>query len=216
MGPVEEVLDRYVKRITECIPEQRDDCKRCVEQIARIFACELTEVVLEAYTDVVTGLPVRRLFEKMKEREVELARRKSLPLSIIFIDLDNLKMVNDLCGHRTGDRYLKSIADILRTFVRRSDMVFRYGGDEFLILAHTEVCGAEKLVKRILSEIEGLPNFCDRGGTAVRPSVSVGIAEVDVFAGVKGLEEAIELADKRMYADKKRKREGNFTDEERA
>ena len=87
-----------------------------------------------ATTDSLTGCYNRRFFDDVIDRELERHRRHKIPLSLLFIDVDRFKGVNDALGHEAGDRVLESIAGFLMQHVRRSDYLFRWGGDEFLIL----------------------------------------------------------------------------------
>jgi diguanylate cyclase (GGDEF)-like protein len=151
-------------------------------------------------TDALTGCRNRRYFDEVIGREIQRHSRYQIPLSMLFIDIDRFKAINDTLGHEAGDRVLQRVAAFLIRNVREADYVFRWGGDEFLILiscTESEAIrkGAElKVAFAVSSDAAALP----RG-----VNVSVGAAEVvpeanDVMAVVK-------LADERMYADKKRR-----------
>ena len=85
-------------------------------------------------TDALTGCRNRRFFDDVIGREIQRHRRYRIPLSLVFIDIDRFKVVNDTLGHEEGDRLLQQVADFLIRNVREADYVFRWGGDEFLIL----------------------------------------------------------------------------------
>lgn len=103
-----------------------------------------------AMTDALTGLLNRYGLQRALQREQAEARRYQRPLSCLLIDLDNFKYVNDTFGHAAGDSALQQIADILSKAVRGSDMVFRYGGEEFLVLLpETNLEGAAALAEKI-------------------------------------------------------------------
>ena len=85
-------------------------------------------------TDQLTGLPNRRNFEDHLSRLISASSRRSIPFSILFIDVDDLKVFNDKYGHQAGDDLLKAVGDALRSAVRAEDAVYRYGGDEFVVL----------------------------------------------------------------------------------
>lgn len=87
-----------------------------------------------AYYDSLTGLGNRTLFYKISEKLLDLSIRNKSILGLMFIDVDNFKIINDEFGHKTGDKVLIEVANILKKSTRRSDVVARYGGDEFLIL----------------------------------------------------------------------------------
>lgn len=91
--------------------------------------------------------------KKALDIEIEWAKRYNLPLSVLFLDLNEFKKVNDRMGHATGDLLLRTMASTVQGAVRRIDIMARYGGDEFiLVLPHCDRCCAEKLFSRALSE----------------------------------------------------------------
>jgi diguanylate cyclase (GGDEF)-like protein/PAS domain S-box-containing protein len=92
------------------------------------------QVTYLAYHDKLTGLPNRALFEEMLENSLARARRHGLGVGVLFLDLDNFKLVNDSLGHQAGDRLLIELAERLRLCTREMDLVARQGGDEFLLL----------------------------------------------------------------------------------
>lgn len=113
------------------------------------------QALLSARTDALTGVLNRTALTATLERECELARRQKSPLSMIMIDIDHFKSINDQHGHQTGDAVLKKVADCIQHVVRKSDIVFRYGGEEFvIILSNTGLSGALLLSERIRRAIE--------------------------------------------------------------
>ena len=92
------------------------------------------ELTRAAITDPLTGCHNRRFLDQVIDRELQRHSRFKLPLSLLFIDVDRFKAVNDSLGHEAGDRVLKNVADFLTSHIRDADYVFRYGGDEFLVL----------------------------------------------------------------------------------
>jgi len=101
-------------------------------------------------TDPLTGLYNRRLIEPAMEQLAATARRYHRPLSLILIDLDNLKTINDTRGHSAGDEALRHLANALRATVRAADLAGRWGGDEFIvILPETDAQGARRMMERL-------------------------------------------------------------------
>ncbi|HYM97786.1 MAG TPA: sensor domain-containing diguanylate cyclase, partial [Candidatus Sulfotelmatobacter sp.] len=109
----------------------------------------------EARTDHMTGLANRRQFERVMEREVALAERHRRSLSLMMIDLDNLKRINDRQGHRAGDAALRLVAQQLQRVVRASDVCARVGGDEFAVaMPETDVGRAQEVAIRLRSAVQ--------------------------------------------------------------
>ncbi len=128
------------------LKHERDRLRETVEE-ARAHA-ELAQE--RAVTDALTGLSNRYGLQRSLVREHAQARRYERPLACLMIDLDNFKKVNDTYGHNAGDTALQQVATILIEAVRRSDMVFRYGGEEFLaLLPETDLEGAVALAEKI-------------------------------------------------------------------
>ncbi len=96
-------------------------------------------------TDPLTGCRNRRFFEEIIGRELQRHRRYGIPMSLLFVDVDRFKAVNDTLGHDAGDRVLREVAAFLLSNIREADYVFRWGGDEFLILLS---CGEEEARRR--------------------------------------------------------------------
>lgn len=140
----EELLARVSVAIR--LKRERDQLRASAEE-ARVSA----EIAHEqAMTDQLTGLLNRYGLQRALQREQSEARRYHRPLSCLLIDLDNFKTVNDTYGHAAGDTALQQIANILTKAVRGSDMVFRHGGEEFLILLpETNLEGAAALAEKI-------------------------------------------------------------------
>jgi len=108
-------------------------------------------------TDSLTGLGNRTALEAALEREVGLTRRHQLAFSMLVIDVDHFKKVNDRYGHSEGDRVLKAVAHRIKSLCRDSDLVFRYGGEEFVVLLNkTDRAGARVIAERIRRGVEAL------------------------------------------------------------
>jgi diguanylate cyclase (GGDEF)-like protein len=129
-----------------------------------------------ASRDPLTGVHNRMALDSSMAREVDLARRQQLPLSVMVIDIDHFKRFNDKFGHAFGDEVLVAVSKAIATTVRRSDLLFRFGGEEFVVLAsHTGEQGALLLAERIRENIAGLQTI---RGHDTKVTVSVGVARL--------------------------------------
>ena len=161
--------------------------RKCKEAIEKLIETCLIDPDL--------GIPNRLYWNILGKRELKVAERLGSPLSVLFIDVNGLKRVNDTYGHLAGDIYLKRVVDILKSHIRESDLVIRWGGDEFLVVLHTDEKGALVVKERILQTMERAR--IEIGSKILKPSVSIGVAEV------KGsFLDAVALADSRMYEEK--------------
>jgi diguanylate cyclase (GGDEF)-like protein len=128
-----------------------------------------------ALTDSLTGLINRRQFLKIAELEFERARRFQHSLTVIMIDVDNFKFVNDTYGHMVGDQILKTVATRCSEQLRGIDVLARLGGDEFIVLlAETNVEGARSVAGRLRRCVTNIPDYTDQGQPKI--SFSMGIA----------------------------------------
>jgi len=153
----------------------------------------------KAIIDDLTGLYNRRFLTKRLKEEFGLARRHGMPLACILFDIDYFKDINDKFGHEKGDCVLKILADFLRTTIRVSDVIVRYGGEEFLLLLPvTDEEGALREAERIQRALADLD--CGLGRKKI--TVSMGVAAFP-FAGVTKPEDLIKNADSAMYEGKR-------------
>lgn len=131
------------------------------------------EAIIASLTDPLTGAGNRIALDNTLRREIELAKRHQSPLSLLLIDVDDFKHVNDSLGHRTGDLVLKVIVDALTDINRQTDLSFRYGGDEFVVLLNeTNLHGALVIAQRIRQSIE--QKEIEIAGEQVQVTVSIG------------------------------------------
>ncbi|MBL8143144.1 MAG: GGDEF domain-containing protein [Acidobacteria bacterium] len=157
-------------------------------------------------TDDLTQLYNSRFLSQVLRRETKRSTRSRRPLSLLFLDLDGFKDVNDTYGHLAGSRALAEAADLLRESARESDIVVRFGGDEFaIVLPDTDVAGARLVADRV-HERFAQHLFLESEGAAVRLSVSIGVAALPVSAGTA--EGLIQAADEAMYWVKTRGKDG--------
>jgi diguanylate cyclase (GGDEF)-like protein len=118
------------------------------------------QALKSATTDPLTGVKNRTAMESAMKRELGLANRQGYHLSLILFDIDHFKKVNDQYGHLIGDQVLRSVAQVAEETIRDSDMIFRFGGEEFLVLLNgTPLSGAALLAERMRRKIEALEIF---------------------------------------------------------
>ncbi|HLW47257.1 MAG TPA: sensor domain-containing diguanylate cyclase [bacterium] len=155
--------------------------------------------ILLAMTDSLTGLPNRRALQQTLERELARAVRKDETVSLLLVDVDQFKQVNDAYGHSTGDAALQALAGVLRSACRSMDLATRYGGDEFLIvLPETEKEGALDAAARIQEQVARL-RIKEAAGARLR--ISIGVATTKE----SGTDEAglMRAADRALYKVKR-------------
>lgn len=162
-------------------------------------ALQYRRAMESAFLDPLTQTRNRGALTSSLQREWELARRHQSPLSIILIDVDHFKRINDLFGHQQGDCVLQKVAECLKQTTRGSDIVFRYGGEEFVILLNsTPEVGAFQLAERIRHAIEVMHTKSD-GDSSLRVTASFGVA---TLAANESKESLLRRADQAMYRAK--------------
>ncbi|MFN4263097.1 MAG: GGDEF domain-containing protein [Thioalkalivibrionaceae bacterium] len=138
----------------------------------------------ESLTDALTGLPNRRKFDQCFHRELERARRYSTPLSLLIIDVDHFKAVNDTYGHSVGDAVLKTLAERLQSRIRSSDDIARLGGEELVIVApETSLSNAASLGEKIRCIIADTPFTIPADVQPLQPTPKEGL-KITVSVGV--------------------------------
>lgn len=154
------------------------------------------KLVHQATHDYLTGLANRRSFFQMAAKEVARARRQGQPLSLIMLDLDHFKDVNDTHGHRAGDLVLKKLAQVCLSQLRAEDTLARFGGEEFVILLpQVDLSDAAQAAQRLRRLVESM--VVEDNGQHVRVTASFGVAELE--PGENYLEEALRRADQALY-----------------
>ncbi len=155
------------------------------------------DLVQAAITDPLTGCHNRRFFEQVVDRELQRHARFRLPLSLLFVDVDRFKAVNDTLGHDAGDRVLKYVAAFLKKHIREADYVFRWGGDEFLVMITCLGAEAERKVSRLKAAFDAAPEAVD-----LPPGIGLSVGWTEVPQGANDLMPLVRQADERMYEDK--------------
>jgi diguanylate cyclase (GGDEF)-like protein len=154
----------------------------------------------EARTDSLTGLANRRQLGEFLRQELDRSSRYSHSLSLLFVDIDNFKSINDQYGHLEGDAALRSLAGVLTRAVRTSDLVTRFGGEEFVIaLVETDREDAMPIAERVRRSVEESSICRDREGRGIHLTVSVGVATYEAKAKKSKAEILLRDADQAMY-----------------
>jgi len=165
-------------------------------------AWEIEEVSRRSRTDQLTGLWNRRHFDEELRRALDQTDRFGGTCTLVVMDIDHFKQVNDNCGHEAGDEVLKTVADVIRELVRTTDVCARIGGDELcLILPQTLLPGAVDLVERLRSRVAS--TAVRWRGQEVRVTGSFGVATYDAGAGPSVRASMFEAADAAMYTAKR-------------
>ncbi len=188
------VLARYFNRMVDRLEEQISTLDMKVQ--------EKTKALRElAVTDALTGLYNRRYFSEISTEMFSLGKRENEPLSVIMLDIDRFKNVNDTYGHQAGDKVIVLLSKILEEIKRQSDIACRYGGEEFvLLLPKTDQEGAYELAERIRKQVE--KSYIVLEETKIGFTVSLGVAEAE-YGRDSNIEEVIRRADDAMYIAKR-------------
>jgi diguanylate cyclase (GGDEF)-like protein len=169
------------------------------DQQLRATLAELEKLVT---TDALTDLPNRRSFFSRLQSEFTRSARYGRPLSLVMLDLDHFKDVNDTHGHMVGDAVLRHLSAIMRGCVREADMIARYGGEEFVILLpETERDGAAYIAERVRCEVDDAPYKLETG-EIVHVTVSLGVACIAAGEEIPDIDKLLQNADEALYKAK--------------
>ena len=156
------------------------------------------QAVQASRRDPLTGLWNRKALDEALHREIELARRSGRPLSLVVFDVDHFKHINDQFGHDAGDALLRCIASVAERCCRASDIVYRYGGEEFvLLLGNTDLLGACRVAERLRRQVAR--SRCIHHDTELRATVSLGVA---AWREGETAEDLFRQADEALYQAK--------------
>ena len=167
--------------------------KKAKSPHASFVSVNISEVESELFVDKLTGVFTRSYFEEEKKYLIET---RTPPYTVLMMDIDHFKRINDTYGHDRGDRVLRGVAQIIKDSVREEDIVVRYGGEEFMVILRngTSLESAERIAERIRKRVQ-------RARVDNLPvTISIGIAQGD------DLEQIIKSADEALYESKRRGR----------
>ena len=195
-------LNRLQRRQFALLMEERNINRKLQKEMGERVLLE-AQLRQMASIDSLTGIANRRYFFELAEREFSRAKREGTPLAICMVDIDMFKTLNDRHGHVVGDRVLASIADCCASVLRDTDIIGRYGGEEFVIaLPQADLETASAIAERLRYKVSILQLPMLEGSE--RLSVTVGISQVE--PGETRLELALQRADAALYAGKARGR----------
>ena len=192
-----------VSEIDRALRERREEQQRQYSALAGSLDSlgrQLEEARKESETDPLTGVGNRKHFDTMAARAVQLYSLGRAPVTLLMLDMNKLKMINDSYGHPVGDAAIRSIGKALwSVFLRQSDVLCRYGGDEFAVILHgCDRTVAQKLAKRLVEAVRALPLPSPTMEFAL--GVSVGVAQLESGEDVT---QWVDRADKAMYQAKR-------------
>jgi diguanylate cyclase (GGDEF)-like protein len=200
------VLDSKPRRLTD---HQRELLSGLARQVMALLELRAHERMLEealareqhlASVDMLTGLFNRRVLFERFEAELERSNRYDAPLSLVMVDLDHFKAINDKHGHAAGDAVLRSVGDIIRAGIRASDIAGRYGGEELcVVLPHTTAEGAQAFADSLRKQIEAAAIAIE--GRIIKVTASMGVAALQ--AERAEARRILAAADEALYAAKR-------------
>ena len=172
-----------------------------IDEFCLLRRSALTDLTRAGLFDNLTGLYSRNILEHRLQEEFRRARRYNLPLSLLFVDIDGFKIINDTFGHAEGDRVLTCIGAFIREHLREVDFPVRYGGEEFvIILPHTTGETALGLGRRLHGGIGEAQKKAN-----IRTTVTISIGVSTLVPGIKSEDQLIDAADRAVYKAKTKK-----------
>jgi len=212
---IKDVVDQMIVETKELVDSGKRLQKRMKisSEDLKQLQQDLEKSQQEAQTDVLTSLLNKRGFEKRFELERIRAKQNEIPFSLIMVDIDHFKKVNDSFGHLVGDSLLKSIANLLKSHLRKNDIASRYGGEEFLILLpETGIQGAKAAAQKIRDTLATKEwKLKETGKPMGKITVSMGIALYKLNEPEEAL---IKRVDDALYLAKNRGRDQIVTQDE--
>lgn len=194
------VVLKHIEQEKESVNKELSEYRVKEQELSKLKK-ELEKYKMESVTDPLTGLFNRKFMNKKLDEEIERAKRYKSKFSLIFLDIDNFKKINDVYGHIVGDFVLKYLANIIKSELRKVDYAFRYGGEEMVVLvSEANLENALKFANRLLETVR---NTVFKYKTEeLKITISIGVAE---YKAGETIEQLIERADMAML---RAKREG--------
>ena len=201
-GSIKQEVLGAMQGIESALTERREEQqKQFVTLASRLdkVGQQLEEARKENTTDPLTGIGNRKLFDAMLPRAVQMFSLARQPVVLLMIDLDKLKLVNDMYGHQAGDAAIATLGKALsKVFLRQTDVLCRYGGDEFAVILHnTDWKMAQTLARRLQDQISEMP--APHPAMEFQIGASVGVAQLEQFEDTA---EWVARADKALYRAK--------------
>lgn len=203
----QQLLVREIDRVLKTNASLQSELDKANRGIAEQRA-QIEELRLAARMDALTRIPNRAAFDERLREYTALAQRGKMNFSLLLLDIDHFKKINDEHGHPNGDRILRGVATKIGENIRTNDFAARYGGEEFAVLfPATGLAEAANVAERMRQDIARTNFRLD--GNVVRMTVSGGLAE---YAPGKSIEETVQKADNALYQAKRSGRNSIFTD----
>jgi diguanylate cyclase (GGDEF)-like protein len=192
------------RRLQQKIAEKEHEARQRVANKADSLQRVIGTLRLQAIRDPLTGLFNRRAFDELLPRLMDHCKQSGEDLSILMIDVDNFKPLNDTLGHPAGDSVLRSIAQLIRSSVQRpQDVGFRIGGDEFVVMPGAPPLPARNLAERLASLVSNLARTLR---VPSKPGLSIGVCSMGEMHGTKTTPQSLLAeADRRLYEVKQKK-----------
>lgn len=202
---LEETLGREVHDVAALLDyvgsKDAGDREVDLNEFCLLRRSSLSDLTRAGLYDNLTGLYSRNILEPRLQDEFRRARRYNLPLSLLFIDIDGFKIINDTFGHAEGDRVLRCIGSFVRDHLREVDFPVRYGGEEFvIILPHTSGETALALARRLHGGIGEAQKSAE-----MRTTVTISIGVSTLVPDIKSEDQLIDAADRAVYKAKTKK-----------
>lgn len=197
--------DDYIsKRVTEAELMARLRAAKRIVGLEQTLRETLEEKRRQATTDALTGVNNRLYFDKHLSRELKRVRRFGGPLSVLLLDIDHFKSINDRYGHGVGDEVLMQFADRIRTALPREyDWCARIGGEEFVVvLPQTDAAGAMTVAEKLRQYTAAAPIASEAGNLKVTVSIGVATADGATLPAEMTVDDIVELADRGLYKSK--------------
>jgi diguanylate cyclase (GGDEF)-like protein len=197
-------LTNTINRMASALQHERDNLERAVTERTKELQEANARLERLAVTDGLTGVFNHRRFQEQLQAEILRSERHKRPLSVLMIDVDFFKKVNDALGHPAGDELLRRLAEVLSADLRQTDLIARYGGEEFaVLLPETSKTEAVQVAERMRQAVESQLNG-EGAKWPVRITVSIGVATFPE-EGPSG-EQVLVAADQAMYVAKRQGR----------